>query len=67
MHMRRLDRLPPPNISPHFTRILGSPDGVHVHPYAVAVAYETHPTGLILVTDAMAAMGLPPGRHMLGE
>lgn len=42
-------------------------DGVHVHPYAVNIAYETHPDGLILVTDAMKAMGLPVGRHTLGE
>jgi N-acetylglucosamine-6-phosphate deacetylase len=42
-------------------------DGVHVHPYAVNIAYETHPAGLILVTDAMQAMGLPVGRHMLGD
>jgi hypothetical protein len=42
-------------------------DGVHVHPYAVNIAYETHPAGLILVTDAMQAMGLPVGRHKLGE
>ena len=42
-------------------------DGVHVHPYAVTVAYDTHPRGLILVTDAMKAMGLPVGRHTLGE
>ena len=41
-------------------------DGVHAHPYAVALAYETHPAGLILVTDAMQAMGLPVGRHTLG-
>lgn len=42
-------------------------DGVHVHPYAVTIAYETHPHGLVLVTDAMCAMGLPAGRHKLGE
>lgn len=40
-------------------------DGVHVHPYAVTMAASTHPDGLILVTDAMQAMGLPPGRHSL--
>jgi N-acetylglucosamine-6-phosphate deacetylase len=42
-------------------------DGVHVHPYAVSIAHETHPSGTILVTDAMCALGLPLGRHMLGE
>jgi len=42
-------------------------DGVHNHPYSVNIAYETHPSGLILVTDAMAALGLPLGKHFLGE
>ena len=42
-------------------------DGVHVHPYAVSLAFETHPSGLILVTDAMTAMGMPAGVHMLGD
>lgn len=42
-------------------------DGVHVHPYAVSIAHETHSDGLILVTDAMRALGLPIGRHTLGE
>ena len=41
-------------------------DGVHVHPYAIAVAHATNPSGLVLVTDAMQAMGLPVGRHQLG-
>ena len=41
-------------------------DGVHVHPYAVSLAWETHPAGLVLVTDAMSALGLPVGRHELG-
>ena len=45
--------------------------GVRVHPYAVApIAHATHrdPAGLrvVLVTDAMQAMGLPTGRHQLG-
>ena len=42
-------------------------DCVHCHPYAVCTAMRTHPGGLILVTDAMKAMGLPVGRHTLGE
>lgn len=41
-------------------------DGVHCHPASVNVACKTHPAGLILVTDAMCAMGLPPGQHQLG-
>jgi len=40
-------------------------DGVHVHPYAVSLAFDTHPAGLILVTDAVQALGLPPGAHAM--
>ncbi|RIA96959.1 Carbohydrate Esterase Family 9 protein [Glomus cerebriforme] len=41
-------------------------DGIHVHPNSVKIAYDSHPKGAILITDAMAAMGLPPGEYTLG-
>ncbi|OZJ03767.1 hypothetical protein BZG36_03074 [Bifiguratus adelaidae] len=41
-------------------------DGIHVHPNSVKIAYYSHPSGAILVTDAMSAMGLPSGNHSLG-
>ncbi len=43
-------------------------DGVHVHPAMVRLAYRAKgAAGLALVTDAMAAMGMPPGRYTLGD
>ena len=41
-------------------------DGIHCHRYSASMVHRLHPSGLVLVTDAMAAMGLPPGRHNLG-
>jgi N-acetylglucosamine-6-phosphate deacetylase len=42
-------------------------DGVHVDPVAVRVAWRAlGPDQLMLVSDAIAALGLPPGRHRLG-
>ncbi|KAI8051085.1 uncharacterized protein B0P05DRAFT_480198 [Gilbertella persicaria] len=41
-------------------------DGVHVHPNAVRIAYYAHPTGCVLVTDALSAAGLPRGVYQLG-
>jgi N-acetylglucosamine-6-phosphate deacetylase len=38
-------------------------DGVHVHPSMVTISYNAHPDGCILVTDAMAALGLPDGEY----
>ncbi|KAG0203168.1 hypothetical protein BGX28_004459 [Mortierella sp. GBA30] len=42
-------------------------DGIHVHPNSVKIAYDSHPEGVILVTDAMSAMGLSSGNYQLGN
>ncbi|XP_065187956.1 N-acetylglucosamine-6-phosphate deacetylase-like [Sycon ciliatum] len=41
-------------------------DGVHTHKAALHLAYHSHPNGLVLVSDAMAAAGLGAGYHKLG-
>ncbi|HEY6793376.1 MAG TPA: N-acetylglucosamine-6-phosphate deacetylase [Kineosporiaceae bacterium] len=41
-------------------------DGDHVLPAAVRVAFSCKPEQIMLVTDAMAALGMPPGRYLLG-
>ncbi|KAL2144250.1 hypothetical protein VTI28DRAFT_9387 [Corynascus sepedonium] len=38
-------------------------DGIHLHPATVKIAWHAHPTGLVLVTDAMHMVGLPDGRY----
>jgi len=44
------------------------PDGVHTHPAIVALAWKLKgPRRLNVVTDAMAALGRPPGRYLLGD
>ncbi len=42
------------------------PDGVHVHPAAVGMAWQIKGSaGLTPVSDAMAALGMPPGTYQL--
>jgi N-acetylglucosamine-6-phosphate deacetylase len=44
------------------------PDGVHTHPAIVALTWQMKGSKrLNVVTDAMAALGMPPGRYMLGD
>lgn len=38
-------------------------DGIHIHPTSIRVAWNSHPQGLILVTDAVMLMGCPDGVH----
>jgi N-acetylglucosamine-6-phosphate deacetylase len=43
-------------------------DGVHTHRSVIALVWRAlGASRLNLVTDAMAALGMPPGRHMLGD
>jgi N-acetylglucosamine-6-phosphate deacetylase len=44
------------------------PDGIHVHPALVALIWKlTGPGRMTLVSDAMAALGMPPGKYQLGD
>jgi N-acetylglucosamine-6-phosphate deacetylase len=43
-------------------------DGIHTHPAMVKLVWQAlGPRRLNLVTDAMAALGMPPGKHLLGD
>lgn len=41
-------------------------DGIHLHPTSVKIAYSAHPSGCVLVTDAMHLVGLPDGLYSWG-
>jgi N-acetylglucosamine-6-phosphate deacetylase len=44
------------------------PDGVHLHPAVVKLIWQSKgPAGVNMVTDAMAALGMPPGQYNLGD
>ncbi len=43
------------------------PDGIHAHPAMVALAWHCLGARLNIVTDAMAALGMPPGVYRLGD
>lgn len=38
-------------------------DGIHLHPTTIKIAWNSHPEGFILVTDAMHMAGLPDGTY----
>ena len=41
-------------------------DNLHTHPAAVRMAHRTYPSGCVLVTDAVAPMGLRDGSYRFG-
>lgn len=44
------------------------PDGIHVHPAMVALAWKHKgPRQMAIITDAMGALGMPPGFYRLGD
>lgn len=44
------------------------PDGVHLHPAIVKLIWQAKgPQGINVVTDAMAALGMPTGTYQLGD
>jgi N-acetylglucosamine-6-phosphate deacetylase len=43
-------------------------DGIHTHPAFLQLAWACKgPDSIILITDAISALGMPPGEHLLGE
>ncbi len=42
-------------------------DGFHLHPASICLAWRCNPRGLVLITDAIEAFGLPPEGCRLGS
>ncbi|KAK1755678.1 carbohydrate esterase [Echria macrotheca] len=56
-----LGGLPSHSCPPPYFGIIA--DGIHLHPTTTKIAFNAHPDGLVLVTDAMHMAGLPDGRY----
>ena len=54
----------PTETAPYYSLIV---DGIHSHPYTVKFAEKANGKKCVLITDAMAAMGLGEGHHKLGK
>lgn len=54
----------PTEDSPFYSIIV---DGIHSHPFAVRFAWKANGARCVLITDAMAAAGLPDGHYKLGK
>lgn len=60
---------PSPSSTPTSTHAAQKPffgliaDGIHLHPTSIKIAWNAHPDGCILVTDAMSLVGLPDGTY----
>ncbi|EAT90758.1 hypothetical protein SNOG_02546 [Parastagonospora nodorum SN15] len=55
-----LGTAPSTNCKPYFGIIA---DGIHLHPTSIKIAWNAHPEGLVLVTDAMRLAGMPDGTY----
>jgi len=54
-----ISSIPDPVPDPPFFGLIS--DGIHLSPPTLKIAYSAHPSGAILVTDAMPLTGLPDG------
>jgi N-acetylglucosamine-6-phosphate deacetylase len=43
------------------------PDGIHVHPALTKLVWQAAGPRLNMVSDAMSALGMPPGNYQLGQ